>query len=269
MEITMEIIKNLREQSGAGIVDCKSALTEANGDLTVAMEILRKKGIAKAGKRSERETNQGVIKAWISPDQHRGHLVELRAETDFVARNEQFQGLADNILQVLIDQQPADLEALLALPMGSQTVKETVDSLSGIIGEKIVLSNCATLVSSGTVAAYLHAGGSTGVLVALSRPEMGELAKDIAMQIAANNPKYLSPDQVPAEEIAKEKEIYREQLSQEGKPAEIIEKILDGKVNRYFAEVCLIKQEFIKDEKQTIEQILAGATIDGYYRFRL
>jgi len=269
MEITMEMIKNLREQSGAGIVDCKTALTESNGDLTVAMEILRKKGIAKAGKRAEREASQGVIKAWVSPDQQRGHLIELRAETDFVARNEQFQNLADNILQILADCQPATLAELLALPLGNQTVGEAVDNMSGIIGEKIVLSDCATLISQGTVAAYLHAGGSIGVLVAINKSEMSEIAKDIAMQIAANNPKYLTPDQVPAIEIDKEKEIYREQLSREGKPAEMIEKILDGKVSRYFTEVCLVKQEFIKDEKQTIEQVLGGAIIEGYYRFKL
>ena len=269
MEITMETIKNLREQSGAGIVDCKTALAEAGGDLTAAMEILRKKGIAKAGKRAERETSQGVIKAWISPDQRRGHLIELRAETDFVARNEQFQSLADNIMQVLVDHQPSDLDGLLSSNLGNQTVREAVDNLSGVIGEKIVLSNCATLTSQGTVAAYLHAGGSIGVLVAISRAESGDLAKDVAMQIAANDPRYLTPDQVPMAEIEKEKEIYREQLSQEGKPAEMIEKILAGKVNRYFTEVCLVKQEFIKDEKQTIEQILGGAVIEKYYRFKL
>lgn len=265
----MGMIKTLREQSGAGIVDCKTALSEANGDLTVAMEILRKKGIAKAGKRSEREASQGVIKAWVSPDQQRGHLMELRAETDFVVRNEQFQSLADNILQVLADNQPANLEQLLALSLGNQTVSEAVDNLSGIIGEKIILTNCATLTSQGTVAAYLHAGGSIGVIVAISQPEAGEVAKDIAMQIAANNPRYLTPDQVPADEIEKEKEIYRDQLNREGKPAEMIEKILNGKVSRYFNEVCLVKQEFIKDEKQTIEQILKGAVIEGYYRFSL
>jgi len=269
MEITMEAVKNLREQSGAGIVDCKSALAEANGDLTVAMEILRKKGIAKAGKRSERETNQGVIKSWISADKKRGHLIELRAETDFVARNDQFQGLADSILAVLVEKQPATLAELLNLPLGNQTVQEAVDALSGVIGEKIVLSNCATLNSQGTVTAYLHAGGTTGVLIALSRPEAEEMAHDIAMQIAANNPKYLTPAEVSAEEIESEKAIYREQLSREGKPAEMIEKILEGKVNRYFGEVCLLKQEFIKDEKQTIEQFLNGATIEGFYRFRL
>ena len=193
----------------------------------------------------------------------------MRAETDFVARNEQFQGLADSILQLLVEQQPASLDDLLSLNLGNQTVREAVDNLSGVIGEKIVLINCATITSQGTVASYLHAGGSIGVLVAISRAESGDLAKDIAMQIAANDPRYLTPDQVPMAEIDKEKEIYREQLSQEGKPAEMIEKILDGKVNRYFTEVCLVKQEFIKDEKQTIEQLLGGAAIEKYYRFKL
>jgi len=269
MEITMEMIKDLREQSGAGIVDCKTALAEAGGDLTVALEILRKKGIAKAVKRAEREVSQGIIKAWVSSDQKQGCLIELRAETDFVARNEKFISLADNILQVLIDRQPTNVDELLNLPMGGQTVREAVDSFSGIVGEKIVLSNCAIITSQGTVAAYLHAGGSIGILVAINRPEVGVLAKDIAMQIAANNPKYLTPEQVPVDEINKEKEIYREQLSREGKPAEMVEKILEGKISRYFTEVCLVKQEFIKDEQQTIEQLLGGATIEKYYRFKL
>ncbi|HPD07717.1 elongation factor Ts [Patescibacteria group bacterium] len=269
MEINMEMIKELREQSGAGIVDCKAALVEASGDLAMALEILRKKGIAKAGKRADQATNQGIIKAWVDSDEHWGCLLELKTETDFVARNDKFQQLADDILKAAVNNKVQDLGSLLALTINGQIIQEAIDNLSGIMGEKIVLGNYASLISQGTVASYLHGGGTIGVLVAINKPSASELAKDLAMQIAATNPKYLTPEQVPASEIEKEKAIYREQLRREGKPAEIIEKIVDSKLSHYFAEVCLIKQEFIKDESKTIEGLLAGAIIEGYYRFQL
>jgi len=155
------------------------------------------------------------------------------------------------------------------LTIHGQIIQEVVENWSGVMGEKIVLSNYATLSSQGTVASYLHGGGTIGVLVAINKPSASELAKDLAMQIAATNPKYLTPEEIPASEIEKEKEIYREQLKQEGKPAEIIDKIIENKLSHYFTEVCLVKQEFIKDEQQTIEKLLAGAIIEGYYRFQL
>jgi len=269
MDINMDTIKKLREQSGAGIIDCKAALLEANGDLNVALEILRKKGIAKAGKRADHAANQGVIKAWVDPEQQWGCLLELRTETDFVARNDKFQQLAEDILEAAVNNKVQDLGSLLALTIHGQIIQEVVENWSGVMGEKIVLSNYATLSSQGTVASYLHGGGTIGVLVAINKPSASELAKDLAMQIAATNPKYLTPEEIPASEIEKEKEIYREQLKQEGKPAEIIDKIIENKLSHYFAEVCLVKQEFIKDEQQTIEKLLAGAIIEGYYRFQL
>ncbi|HNQ44764.1 MAG TPA: translation elongation factor Ts [bacterium] len=265
----MDMIKKLREQSGAGIIDCKAALLEANGDLNVALEILRKKGIAKAGKRADHAANQGVIKAWVDPEQQWGCLLELRTETDFVARNDKFQQLAEDILEAAVNNKVQDLGSLLALTIHGQIIQEVVENWSGVMGEKIVLSNYATLSSQGTVASYLHGGGTIGVLVAINKPSASELAKDLAMQIAATNPKYLTPEEIPASEIEKEKEIYREQLKQEGKPAEIIDKIIENKLSHYFTEVCLVKQEFIKDEQQTIEKLLAGAIIEGYYRFQL
>ncbi|HNU89747.1 MAG TPA: translation elongation factor Ts [bacterium] len=269
MDINMDTIKKLREQSGAGIIDCKAALLEANGDLNVALEILRKKGIAKAGKRADHAANQGVIKAWVDPEQQWGCLLELRTETDFVARNDKFQQLAEDILEAAVNNKVQDLGSLLALTIHGQIIQEVVENWSGVMGEKIVLSNYATLSSQGTVASYLHGGGTIGVLVAINKPSASELAKDLAMQIAATNPKYLTPEEIPASEIEKEKEIYREQLKQEGKPAEIIDKIIENKLSHYFTEVCLVKQEFIKDEQQTIEKLLAGAIIEGYYRFQL
>ncbi len=239
----MDTIKKLREQSGAGIIDCKAALLEANGDLNVALEILRKKGIAKAGKRADHAANQGVIKAWVDPEQQWGCLLELRTETDFVARNDKFQQLAEDILEAAVNNKVQDLGSLLALTIHGQIIQEVVENWSGVMGEKIVLSNYATLSSQGTVASYLHGGGTIGVLVAINKPSASELAKDLAMQIAATNPKYLTPEEIPASEIEKEKEIYREQLKQEGKPAEIIDKIIENKGK-------LIS--FYEEEKQAI-----------------
>ena len=195
--------------------------------------------------------------------------MELRTEIDFVARNDKFQQLAEDILEAAVNNKVQDLGSLLALTLHGQIIQEVVENWSGVMGEKIVLSNYATLSSQGTVASYLHGGGTIGVLVAINKPSASELAKDLAMQIAATNPKYLTPEEIPASEIEKEKEIYREQLKQEGKPAEIIDKIIENKLSHYFTEVCLVKQEFIKDEQQTIEKLLAGAIIEGYYRFQL
>src|SRR3989338_7920844 len=239
----MENIKQLREKTGAGMVECKKALEEAGGDIEKAVEILRKKGIAKAAKRGDRETQEGVIKIAVNDDNNEGYIVEVNAETDFVVRNSQFQDLAEKILNVAKTKSIGDREELMAAEMDGKTVKEEIDALSGIIGEKIDVRKCNTL-AGGTVVAYSHMGGKIGVLVALDKPGQEEIGRDIAMQIAATNPKYIYPEQVSAEDISKEKDIYAEQLRKEGKPEEMIEKILVGKINKYFEEICLAKQEF-------------------------
>lgn len=254
--------------TGAGMVDCKKALDEAAGDLDKAVEILRKKGIAKAAKRSERETNQGVIKLAVNVDGTKAYLLELNAETDFVARNSDFQAFGDKVLALIQAQEPIDLESLLALPLEGGSVKEVLEQLSGVIGEKLAIKRFAIL-SGASVSVYAHAGGSIGVAVALDQVGQQVLAREIAMQIAASNPRYIKPEEVPTEELEKEKDVYREQLLKEGKPAEMIEKILGGKVNKYFEEVCLIKQEYIKDDKQKIEQILQGVNVEKFIRFSL
>jgi len=266
----MEEIKLLRDKTGAGMMDCKKALDEAGGDLEKAVELLRKKGIAKAAKRSDRDTNQGVIKVAVSPDHKAGYMVEINSETDFVARNEKFQAFADDILALLVSQTPMDREGLLALKMADGSdVKTNLDNLSGIIGEKLEIKRCAVLKSTGTVSAYLHAGGSIGVLVAIDQTDKDELARDIAMQVAATNPKYIIPEEVDQAEIAKEQDVYRDQLLREGKPAEMIDKILPGKLNKYYEEVCLVKQEYIKDDKQKVEAILNGTKVEKFIRFSL
>ncbi len=264
----MEQIKALREKTGAGMVDCKKALEEAGGDLDKAVEILRKKGIAKAAKRTDRETSEGLVLVGVNDDHTEGYILEVDSETDFVSRNEKFQDFAKATLELVKTQKPADLEALFALSIDGLSVKDTLDNLSGTIGEKLGIKGFAIL-NGATVSSYSHLGGKIGVLVALSEAGKSELATDIAMQVAASNPKYLSPEEVPAEEINKEKEIYREQLVKEGKPEQMIEKISEGKVNKYYSEVCLLKQEFIKDDKQTVEGILKGTKIEKFIRFSL
>lgn len=266
----MEKIKELREKTGAGMVDCKKALEEAGGDMEKAIEILRKKGIAKAAKRGERETSEGVIKIAVSDDASEGYILELNSETDFVARNEKFQEFGDRVIDLIKNQKPADLDALLSSPIDEAgTVREALDSFSGVIGEKLVIKRFDILKSVGTVAGYSHMGGRIGVLVALDKKENESLAGDIAMQIAAVNPSYVYPNEVPSEETDKEKEIYKEQLIKEGKPENIIEKILEGKINKYFEEVCLTKQEFIKDDKKKVCDILGEIKVEKFIRYSL
>jgi elongation factor Ts len=265
----MEQIKILRDKSGAGIADCKKALEETSGDIEKAMEFLRKQGIAKAAKRGERDASQGVVKLGVSQDQKEGYILEVNSETDFVSRNEKFQNLAESFLTVAKEKKPQNLDELFNLTLeDGHTVKENLESLSGVIGEKLVLKRYDYLKTNGICAAYSHMNGSIGVLVSIDRDDQA-LAQEVAMQVAAANPKYIQPEEVNTSEIEKEKEIYREQLKKEGKPAEMIEKILLGKINKYFEDVCLVKQEYIKDDSKKIENILNGAKVEKFVRYSL
>jgi elongation factor Ts len=264
----MELIKKLRERSGAGMADCKKALDESGNDLEKALEILRKKGITKAAKREGREASEGLILLAVNEADNEGYMVEVNAETDFVVRNERFQAITRAILDLIKRKKPANFEALLALPLVKGTVKEDLDELSGTIGEKMGIKNF-TIVSGGSVAGYSHQGGKIGVLVVLDKPGRADLAMDVAMQIAATNPLYIDPSEVPMQAINKEKEIEREALAKEGKPAAMMEKILEGKVNKYFEANCLVKQEYIKDEKKKVCQHLGDAKIIKFVRYSL
>jgi elongation factor Ts len=268
MNITMDLIKKLREKSGAGIADCKKALEEASGEMEKAIEILRKKGIAKAAKREDREANEGIILVDSNEDNTEAYVLEINSETDFVARNEKFQDLAKNIMKLIKEEKPATVEDLNSLKMESGSVIETVENLSGTIGEKISLK-AFNILKGKSVAKYSHMDGKIGVIVSFDKKIDNQLATDIAMQIAATDPGYLNPEDVPGEEVNKEKEIYAEQLRKEGKPEEIIEKILIGKINKYYEEVCLTKQEFIKDDKKKVEEALGDAKIIEYIRYSL
>ncbi len=264
----MELIKQLREMTGAGMVDCQKALKESNNDLEKAVEILRKKGIAKAAKRTDRDTNEGVIKVAVNDAKNEAYILELNSETDFVSRNEKFQDFANQALELVMKNKPADLSALLALPMSVGTVEENLGSLSGTIGEKMGIKRFE-IISGATVAAYSHLGGRMGVLVALDQAGKEEVAMDVAMQVAAANPKYILSSEVDLVEMEKEKEIYKEQLVKEGKPEAMVEKIVEGKMGKYYSEVCLIEQEFIKDDKKKIKDILAGANVLKFVRYSL
>lgn len=265
----MEKLKQLRDKTGAGIGDCKKALDEAGGDIEKAVEILRKNGIAKAAKRGGREAREGIILVETNETNNEGYALEINSETDFVSRNERFQKLASAVMEVIKSKNPSDMDGLLNAQMDGGTVKENLDNLSGTIGEKLDIKRFDILKSGGTIAAYSHMGGRIGVLVSLDKSEAGELARDIAMQIAAANPKYVSPEEVTEEEINKEKEIFTEQLKKEGKPENIIEKILTGKINKFFEEICLIKQEYIKDDKKKVEDVLVGVKVEKFVRYSL
>ncbi len=267
--MNMEKIKLLREKTNAGIVDCKKALSQANGDLDKAQEILRKQGIAKAAKRSQRQASEGFIKVGVSAAADEGYIVEFNAETDFVARNQSFIDFSDKVFALVKEKKPASRPELFNLKMADgQTVDEALKNLAGVIGEKLDIKRLAIL-SAPTVAAYAHAGGRIGVLVGLDRAGEAELAREIAMQIAAANPKYISRQQVPAEEIEKEKEIYIAQLKDEGKPEQIIEKIVLGKLNKYYQEVCLLDQEYIKEDKKKVADILGSIKVTQFVRYSL
>ncbi len=265
----LEIIKQLREASGAGMGDCKKAIDEAGGDMDKAIEFLRKQGIAKAAKRSGREASEGIIKLEINDAATVGYMAEFNAETDFVVKNDKFQDFTNEIMQLIKKDKPASRAELMAAQMTNGTAQEILDNLSGTIGEKMDIKDIAILESKGIVAAYSHMNGKIGVLVALDKPSEAGLARDIAMQVAAVNPKYLRPEDVPEEELNKEKEIYTEQLKKEGKPENIIKKILVGKVNKYYQEVCLLNQEYIKDDKKKVSDVLGDIKIEKFIRFSL
>jgi len=265
----MEKLKILREKTGAGMGDCQAALAEAGGEIDQAAEILRKKGIAKAAKRSDREAREGLVKLAVSDNAKTGYIVEINAETDFVVRSEKFQNFAAKILDLITVKQPKDLAELMSLNFDGGTVKENLDSLSGVIGEKLDVKRYGKLTSDGTVAAYSHLGGKIGVLVALDKEGQSDIAYEAAMQVAAANPKYIAPADVAAEEIAKEKEIYREQLLKEGKPENLIEKITAGKLEKFYEKICLLKQEYIKDDKKRVEDILGGVKVEKFIRYSL
>lgn len=277
MAITAAEINKLRQMTGAGMMDCKKALEEANGDYEKAQEIIRKKGQLVAAKRADREATEGVVLSKISADATFGALTVLCSETDFVAKNESFVQFAASINDLAVAQKPADIDALKQLKLGNLTVAEAVMEKVGVIGEKIDLI-LYKKIEAAEVIAYIHPGNKLATLVGFSK-KLGDIqiGKDVAMQVAAMNPVAVDKDSVPAEVVTKEKEIAMEQTrldkKNEGKPANIVEKIAEGRLEKFFKENTLVNQEFIKDSKLTVGQYLAKVDKDlkvtGFVRYTL
>ena len=255
--ISAQDVKNLREMTGAGMMDCKAALTEANGDVEKAIEILRLKGQKLSVKRADREAKEGVVHALVSPDGKRGVVVRLSSETDFVAKNEDFVNLAKEFAQIALDKFPADLESLLALPYQNITIGEKVQEQVGVIGEKIELADYAR-IEAPQVVSYVHMGNKAGVIVGLNKTDANykDAGRDVAMQVAAMKPVALNKEGVDASIIEKEIEIGKELARQEGKAEDMLEKIAMGKLNKFFKENTLLNQAFVKDNSQTVEGYL-------------
>lgn len=273
--ITASDVNKLRQQTGAGMMDCKNALVEANGDFEAAIDILRKKGQKIAAKRGENEAKEGVIFAEVTADGTTGIVLRLNCETDFVAKNENFRGFVDSILQVALKGMPANAEALMNLPYDSKlSVSEKITEQIGVIGEKLDLSGYEVLKGQ-SVVAYNHPGNQLATLVALNSASDAakEAGKQVAMQVAAMNPVALNKDGVDAKTIERELEIGKELAIQEGKPAEMAEKIAQGRLGKFFKENTLLSQEFIRDNKVTVEQFLdqseKGLTVTAFSRLSL
>ncbi|MBO1112909.1 translation elongation factor Ts [Bordetella petrii] len=252
-EITAALVKELREKTDAPMMECKKALTEAEGDLARAEEILRVKLGNKASKAAARVTAEGLIGLYISPDAKQGAIIEVNCETDFVAKNDDFVAFINQLAELAAIQKPADVAALSALPMGEGTVETTRTALVGKIGENISVRRFERIDTANALASYVH-GGKIGVLVEYAGAE--EIGKDLAMHIAATKPRALNADGVPAADIAAERSVAEQKAAESGKPAEIVAKMVEGSVQKFLKEVTLLSQPFVKNDKQTVEQML-------------
>ena len=285
--ITASLVKELRDKTNAGMMDCKKALTETNGDLEAAIDYLRKKGIAKAAGKVDREATEGIITSRLSPCGKTGILIEINCETDFVSRNDNFVAFVDKVADTIAASSAKTLEEALQLSTGDLTIEDFVKSKVIELGENMQLRKFERFDVSGegAIAQYIHMGGKVGVLVEVGTTqaattgaeEFQNLIKDVTLHIAAANPKGLAREDIAPEIIEKEKEIFRVQLADEGKPAEMIEKILMGKLGRFYAENCLLEQAFVKDPDTTIKKLVEATatklgdtlTIRRFVRFGL
>jgi elongation factor Ts len=274
VQISAADVNKLRQQTGAGMMDCKKALTEANGDFEAAIDYLRKKGAKVAASRQDRESNEGVVIAKTTNDAKRGIIVEVNCETDFVAKNADFVAFANSIIDLAIANNPASLEDLLKLTLNGAVLSDVIIDQTGKIGEKIGISKYE-VANGEKVIAYIHGNYRLGVLVALSANAAGaeEAGKDVAMQIAAMNPVAIDKNDVDSKTIEKELEIAKDQIRAEGKPEEMVEKIAAGKLNKFYKDSTLLNQEFVKDSSKTVAQFLndvdKGLTVTAFKRVQL
>jgi len=272
MAITAADVSKLRKMTGAGMMDCKHALEESNGSYDKAVEIIRKKGQLVASKRADRDAWEGVVIAKVSDKANHGALIVLNCETDFVAKNENFIKFAQDILDLAVNKKPADLNALKTLTLDGRSVGDLVTERVGIIGEKLELSFYAK-IEAPQVISYIHPGNKLATLVGMSKAGDVKVGRDIAMQVAAMNPVAVDKTDVAPEVIEKEKEIGREQARNEGKPDNMLERIAEGKLNKFFKESTLLNQDFTKDSSKTIRQYLQSVdkdlTVTGFVRYTL
>ena len=255
--ISASLVKELREKTGAGMMDCKKVLTETDGDMERAAELLRERGIAKAAKKSDRIAADGLVATYVSEDKKVASVIEVNSETDFVAKNEEFKEFVEALAMQVANNEYADVEALLAAKYINEdkTVQEVLTDKIAKIGENMSIRRFTRLTSEGTIVSYIHGDGKIAVLVDLATGTE-EVGKDICLQITAARPEYLNREEVPAEKVAKEMEILKAQAMNEGKPEAIAEKIVAGRIDKFYGEICLIEQSFVKDPDQTIKAYL-------------
>jgi elongation factor Ts len=274
VQISAADVNKLRQQTGAGMMDCKKALTESNGDFEAAIDYLRKKGAKVAASRQDRESNEGVVIAKTTADGKRGIVIELNCETDFVAKNADFVAFANKIADLAVEKNPASLDELISLELDGAKLSDQILDQTGKIGEKVGVSKFET-VSGEKVIAYIHGNYRLGVLVALSADvaNADEAGKDVAMQIAAMSPVAIDKSDVDSRTIERELEIAKEQIRAEGKPEEMVEKIAAGKLNKFYKDSTLLNQEFVKDGSKTVAQFLdsvnKGLTVTAFKRVQL
>ena len=269
--ITAEQVKSLREKTGAGMMDCKKVLTETNGDMEKAIELLRERGISKAAKKSDRIAAEGLVAAYVSEDKKTGAVVEVNAETDFVAKNEEFKKFVSDVVRQVAEKNPESVEALLEQESITETgkkVKEVLTDKIATIGENMTIRRFKRFETTGLIESYIHGDGKIGVLIELAKGEI-ELAKDLCMQIAAAKPEYVRESEVPSEVVEKEMEILKAQAMNEGKPAEIAEKMVQGRIRKFYGEICLLDQDFVKDPDMKVSKLVEsrGAEVIRFARF--
>lgn len=271
MAITAALVKELRERTGAGMMECKKALVETDGDIETAIEQMRKAGMAKADKKAGRTAADGLVAIKTSADGKAAAVVEVNSETDFVAKGDDFINFAASIAERVLASKPADLDALMAMPLadGAESVEDARKALIAKLGENMSVRRFELIETSGLVASYMH-GSRIGVLVELNGGDEA-LGKDLAMHIAASRPVCISESDVAPELIEKEKEIFSAQAAESGKPADIIEKMVEGRIKKFLKEITLLGQPFVKDPDQTVEKLLkgAGASVNRFIRFEV
>ena len=269
--VTAQLVKELREKTGAGMMDCKKVLMETNGDMERAAELLREKGITKAAKKSDRIAAEGLVYCYLSDDKKVGVVLEVNAETDFVAKNEEFRTFVANTAKQIAIKSPKDVQDLLAeksIDDSSKTIQEILTDKIATIGENMSIRRFERFESNGLIETYTHGDGKIGVLVDFSKGNP-EVAKDVCMQIAAARPEYLNREAVPEDAVAHEMEILKAQAMNEGKPEAIAEKMVQGRVGKFYGEICLLDQAFVKNGDIKVEQLLKekGAIIKRFARF--